>query len=453
MKVILSLVIMLIISCAGAGAAPTVHKGESFPYAIHEKVLPNGLRVMAIPFDSPGLVTYSTIVQAGSRDEVEKGVTGFAHFFEHVMFYGSKKYPKSEIKKINKSLAAGGNANTTNDRTYYYLTGNAAKLETFFQVASDNFKNLHFTEAEFKKEAGAVLGEYTKNFSGWFRQLDSKMREIAFTKHTYGHTTMGYEADIKDMPNQFDYAWTFYNRFYKPEHCALLIVGDVDPANVFALAEQYYGDWKRGEFVPSIPAEDPQTEERTGHITRGDVLPAMMLAYKTPDFSSNLKETIALETIGTVISSNKSDLYQRLVLKEQKAKSLWAWQTSENKDPQSFRVIFRADRGKAADLEYLKAQFEAEIEKIKTEPIDEAFLADIKSNTKYGMLGGLDNPASIASTVASYYQKTSNPNIVNEYLKELESLTTADIMAAAKKYFKPESRTIVTMHNAEKGTK
>jgi zinc protease len=453
MKVLLPLLLILIISCSGGAGAVTVYPAGDFPYAIHEKVLANGLRVMAVPFDSPGLVTYSTVVQAGSRDEVEKGVTGFAHFFEHVMFYGSKKYPKSEIKKINKSLAAGGNANTTNDRTYYYLTGNAAKLESFFQVASDNFKNLNFTEAEFKKEAGAVLGEYTKNFSGWFRQLDSKMREIAFTKHTYGHTTMGYEADIKDMPNQFDYAWEFYDRFYKPEHCALIIVGDVDPSNVFTLAEKYYGDWKRGNYTPAIPTEEAQKEERSGHIERGDVLPAMMLAYKTPDFTSNLKETIALETIGTLLSSNKSDLYQRLVFKEQKAKSFWAWQTSENKDPQAFRVVFRVDRGKESDLDYLKMQFEAEMEKIKTEPIDAAFLADIKSNSKYAMLGGLNNPQSIASTLASYYQKTSNPNAVGDYLAALNALTKEDIMAAANKYFNSESRTIVTMFNSAKGTK
>jgi zinc protease len=451
MKTFLLSVVAILISCDSGKV--NVYTAGDFPYDIQEKVLGNGLRVMVIPFDSPGLVTYSTVVQAGSRDEVEEGVTGFAHFFEHLMFYGSKKYPKKTIDDINKSIAAGGNANTTNDRTYYYLTGNSAKLETFFQVASENFQNLELTESQFKKEAGAVLGEYTKNFSGWFRQLDSKMRDLAFLKHTYGHTTMGYEDDIKDMPNQYEYSKTFYNRFYKPEYCALIIVGDVDAKNVFALAEKYYGNWERGNYKPSIPKEDPQLEERSAHIDRGDVLPAMMLAYKTPSFTDNLTETVALETIGTLLSSNKSELYRRLVFKEQKAKNFWAWQSSENKDPQVFSVVFRSDRGKSDDLNYLKSELEKELEKIKTTAIDEAFLADIKANTKYGLLGSLDDPTSIAATVASYYQKTSNPNAIGEYLAAIDKLTTQDIMDAAKKYFVPTNRTIVTMYSKEEGAK
>ena len=301
----------MLISCDGGEAK------QAFPYEIHEKTLANGLNVIAIPFDSPGLVTFSTAVRVGSRNEVEKGVTGFAHFFEHLMFYGTKTRGKSDAAKFKKAMAAGGNAYTWDDQTIYYLTGNSEKLEDFFKLNSDNFKNLHFTGAEFRREAGAVLGEYTKNFSGWYRQMDAKLREIAFKSHTYGHTTMGYEEDIKDMPNQFEYAWTFFNRFYRPEYCSLIIVGDINPTTVFQYAEKYYSDWKRGDYVASIPTERPQTEERTAHITRGDVLPTLMMGYKNLGYNENLREFISLEIISELLTSKKSELYQRLVNKEQ----------------------------------------------------------------------------------------------------------------------------------------
>ena len=421
-----------------------------FAYELHEKTLSNGLKVIAIPFDSPGLVTFSTAVRVGSRNEIEKGVTGFAHFFEHLMFYGTKKRGKTAAAKFKKSMAAGGNAYTWDDQTIYYLTGNSNKLEDFFELNSDNFKNLYFTEAEFKREAGAVLGEYTKNFSGWYRQVDSKLREISIKDHTYSHTTMGFEEDIKDMPNQYDYAWTFFKRFYRPEYCALVIVGDIDPENVFTLADKYYSDWKKGDYVAEITQEKPQTKEIVGHLKRGDVLPALMMGYKNVGYMQNQKESVCLEIISDILGSNKSDLFQRLVNTEQKAKSFWTWNPTK-RDPLYYTVVFRADKGNQEDLKYLKEEFEKEVEKVKSTPQNEAFLADIKSNKKYSFLAGLNNPQGIALQIAETYQVSGDANNINTYFDVLDEITAQDIMKTAKKYLVKERRTIVTMTADEKG--
>jgi len=116
------------------------------------------------------------------------------------MFRGTDKYPKEKYSAALKSTGAAANANTTQDRTAYHMTGNADKLELIFELESDRFLNLNYSEHDFKTEAGAVKGEYTKNFASPYSQLNEKRAQTAFTTHTYSHTTMGYFKDIVDMP-------------------------------------------------------------------------------------------------------------------------------------------------------------------------------------------------------------------------------------------------------------
>ncbi len=133
------------------------------PYPIYQHQLDNGLNVVTVPFDSPGLAAFYIVTRVGARNEVEPGVTGFAHFFEHMMFRGTDNYSKEEYSAALKSTGAAANANTTQDRTQYHMTGNADKLEVMFELESDRFMNLNYSEHEFQTEAGAVKGEYTKN--------------------------------------------------------------------------------------------------------------------------------------------------------------------------------------------------------------------------------------------------------------------------------------------------
>ena len=188
-----------------------------FPYKIYQYDMPNGLKVVSVPYDSPGIAAFYIVVRTGSRNEVEPGVTGFAHFFEHMMFRGTDRYPKDKYEQVLKSTGASANANTSLDRTIYHIVGNVDKLEMLFDVESDRFQNLHYSEHDFKTEAGAVKGEYTKNITNPLAQLYEDVQNAAFTTHTYKHTTMGFYKDILDMPNQYQYSLKFYDRFYRPE--------------------------------------------------------------------------------------------------------------------------------------------------------------------------------------------------------------------------------------------
>ncbi len=201
---------------------------------------------------SHGLVTYYTVVRTGSRDEVEPGKSGFAHFFEHMMFRGTKKYPGPEYDRIVTAIGADSNASTTDDFTMFHMTIAKEDLEKVIEIESDRFQNLSYGKPAFQTEAGAVYGEYRKDITNPFMLLEEKLMNRAYDAHTYKHTTMGFEADIKAMPEAYDYSLSFFRRFYRPENVVIMVVGDVDPKAVFALIRKYYGDWKKGYDPPKI---------------------------------------------------------------------------------------------------------------------------------------------------------------------------------------------------------
>src|ERR687890_378757 len=211
------------------GIAQQTRSGGSklftYPYTIDD--LPNGLRLITVPTDYPNLVSLYVVVAAGSRNEVEAGKSGFAHFFEHMMFRGSENYTPEQREAVFTRAGAETNAYTSDDRTVYHATFSKADLEEIMKVEADRFLRLKYTPAQYKTEALAVLGEYNKNSASPFFKMNEVLRETAFRKHTYSHTTMGYLKDIEDMPNQYDYSQEFFKRFYRPEYTTVVLVGDI----------------------------------------------------------------------------------------------------------------------------------------------------------------------------------------------------------------------------------
>src|SRR5450432_3068496 len=128
------LVTILLLMLYSKGYPQASQNEKILPYTIYQKKLSNGLNVVTVPYNSPGLAAFYIVVRAGSRDEIEPGKTGFAHFFEHMMFRGTDKYPSDKYSAILKSTGASANANTDLDRTIFHMTGNSAKLETMFEI-------------------------------------------------------------------------------------------------------------------------------------------------------------------------------------------------------------------------------------------------------------------------------------------------------------------------------
>lgn len=414
-----------------------------FPYEIKEHTLSNGLKVVVVPYNSPGVVAYYTVVRAGSRNEVEPGKTGFAHFFEHMMFRGTEKYSDVEYNRILKLLGADSNAWTSNDQTVYHIVASADALETIIDIESDRFKNLKYSKEQFQTEAGAILGEYNKSALNPFQILNEEMQKLAFTTHTYRHTTIGFLEDIKDMPNQYDYSLQFFDRYYRPEYCTIIVVGDVNFNKVIYLIEKYYGDWKRGSFEPNIPVEPERKEERIKEVKYPNkTLPYLYIGYKVPAFDSRNKDVAALNVIAELLFSETSELYQKLVLDE-KLVDFVSGEMPLDRDPSLFRIYTRIKDDK--NIDRVKEEIFNAIEKLKSEQVSPKKLADVLSNMKYSFLHSLDNADAIASTLAYYVSVTGSPHSLDEFYQTLSKVTPDDIQQAAKKYFTKEKRNIVTL--------
>ena len=291
-------------------------EGKLFPYDYAIDDLPNGLRLVTVPTDYPNLVALYIVVQTGSRNEVEAGKSGYAHLFEHVMFRGSENYSSEQRDTILKHAGAESNASTTLDRTTYYETFAKEDLDSVMKLEADRFQRLKYPEPAYKTETLAVLGEYDKNSADPSDKLSEVLRAAAFRKHTYAHTTMGFLEDIKDMPNQYDYSLQFYNRFYRPEYTTIILVGDLTQQRALELTKKYFGDWKRGNYIPNIPAEPQQVESRSATVDwPSPTLPLVSIGFHGPAYSDEKKDKAALDLLATIAFGPNSELYQQLILR------------------------------------------------------------------------------------------------------------------------------------------
>jgi zinc protease len=421
---------------------------KTLPYSIHQHKLENGLNIVTVPYDSPGIAAFHIVVRVGARNEVEKGVTGFAHFFEHMMFRGTDKYPKEKYSATLKSIGASANANTTQDRTLYHMTGNAEKLELMFEIEADRFQNLNYSEHDFKTEAGAVKGEYTKNYASPYQQMSEKMQNTAFDKHTYKHTTMGFFDDIVDMPNQYKYSLTFFDRYYRPEYCTIIVVGDVTPEMVNDLSQKYFGDWKTGSYKSEVPTEPKQTETRVNHLQNGDIPPFMAMSYKGPAFNDQEIDMPALDVLSSIVFSQTSDLFKKLILEEQKARFIGGG-AFDSRDPNLFTI--QASLINKDDMQYVKDEIVKAVEKVKSEGVDDNTLQRTKSNLKYGFAMGIDNPTSIANSLSHYIQLTGDPESLNRLYSLYDKVSVEDVKTVAAKYFVSTGLTISTISSDPEG--
>ena len=162
-----------------------------------------------------------------------------------------------------KDAGAASNAYTTDDLTVYHTTFSKEDLETILRMEADRFQNLEYSRERFQTETLAVLGEYNKNSASPSQKLYEVLRDTAFDKHTYKHTTMGFLKDIQDMPNQYEYSRQFFDRYYRPEYTTIIVAGDVKPRACGRWWTSTGASWKRGSFSAAIPAEPAQAAPRT----------------------------------------------------------------------------------------------------------------------------------------------------------------------------------------------
>ncbi len=428
-----------------AAEKPAEQRIFDMPYLM--KDLDNGLRVIIVPTDYPDIVTIQIPVQTGSRNEVEPGKSGFAHFFEHMMFRGTEKYPQEVYGDILKNAGADQNAYTTDDYTNYHITFTKADLEQVIELEADRFQNLSYSEEAFRTEAQAVKGEYLKNYSNPIQKLLERIRDIAFDKHTYKHTTMGFFEDIEDMPNQLDYSREFFDRWYRPEKSAVILVGDLDPQKTLALVEKYWGGWESGDYEVEIPAEPAPAGPQYEHIVwEAQTQPWLVMAFHGPAFNPRNKDMPAMDVISQLYFSESSEVYQKIVIENQWADQFFPY-FPDRKDPQLLYVGARLTAPEHAAA-VREAVFQT-LAKVRTELIDAKRLDDTKSRLKYTFASQLDSSDSIGSVLAAYIQFERTPETINELYRSYDALTPEDLKALANKYFTDARMVTVTLANED----
>ncbi|MET0284667.1 MAG: pitrilysin family protein [Polyangiales bacterium] len=439
-------------------AVPSVVSAQVGPFSKPLEVtrLDNGLTVISIPWQSPGILAYYTLVRVGARDEVEPGHSGFAHLFEHMMFRGTERYSESAYEERIQSFGADNNAYTTQDFTLYTVTAPASALEAVVDLEADRFQHLQYDERAFRTETGAVLGEYNKSAANPSQKMWEALSELAFSRHTYGHTTIGYLADIQAMPERFEYSRSFFKRFYTPDNATVLCAGDVPHAQLVELVKKHYGGWRGKRDQPEVPAEpDPLVGGRRHIDWDGMSAPQLVIGYRSGAFAgegdpalrkARLRDTAALEVVHGLLFDRSAPLYQALVVEQQRLLDLASWDENFSRDPGLF--VVSAELRDSTSFDDVEREIQLAIDLLARGEVDPARVDAVRSHLRYGLTMQVETADDAANLMGQFIAVAGTPDGLREYLEALASVTKEDVQRVATLYLNDKRRYTVTLKSS-----
>ncbi|HEU4522726.1 MAG TPA: pitrilysin family protein [Thermoanaerobaculia bacterium] len=434
--------------------APMAH-AQFFPYPVHKRTLPNGLDVIVIETpEFKDVLSFNTLILAGSGRENEKGRSGLAHLFEHIMFRHDHDTPKAYQPAV-EGMGAFNNAYTWYDVTYYHPLTFTSNMEQLIALEASRFRELRYTERVFRTEAGAVYGEYRRIASDPGLRLDEILSDLMYgTSHGYGHSTIGYLDDVRDMPNAYRSAVAFYNTYYRPNNAVVIVAGDVNPEQVFSLVEKYYGPWVRRP-VPDEPNPRPVNGPKTHHEEwPSEVPPRVVVAYRVPEFVPGSTEGAVIQVMSELMGGETAPLYRELRFEDQVATSMSVDNVSAigfDPRPLSTDVTVVEEKYEKQGRPLLN-QIATEIatafeglSSFSTQPEAAKRLDAIKSQLRYDILSSLNSPANIAENFGNFYRFSRDPQVYEKIAAAIARLTPADIDAFARANIRPQKRVTVTL--------
>jgi zinc protease len=436
-----------------AGAPIAVAQVGPFAKPLEVTRLDNGLTVISIPWQSPGIVAYYTLVRVGARDEVEPGHSGFAHLFEHMMFRGTERFSEGAYEERIQSFGADNNAYTTQDFTLYTVTAPATALEEIVDLESDRFQHLSYDERAFRTETGAVLGEYNKSAANPSQKMWEALSELAFKHHTYGHTTIGYLADIQAMPDKFEYSRNFFKRFYTPDNATILCAGDVPHVQLLELVKKHYGGWQGKRAQPELPVEpDPDVGMRRHIDWDGMSAPQLLIGFRSGAFTgegdpsvrkARLRDTAALEVVHGLLFDRSAPLYQALVVEQQRLLDLQSWSENFSRDPGLF--VVSAELRESTSFEDVEREIQLAIDLLARGEVDPARVDAVRSHLRYGLTMDVVTADDAADLLAQFIAVSGSTDGLRDYLEVLASVTKEDVQRVAGLYLSEKRRFTVTL--------
>ena len=391
--------------------------------------LANGLRVIVHQDLSTPMAVMNIMYDVGARDE-DPEKTGFAHFFEHLMFGGSVNIPSYD----EPLQMAGGenNAYTTNDLTNYYIQLPAENLETAFWLESDRMLSLAFGEKSLETQRKVVMEEFKEHYlTKPYGDVWHKMRELAYKIHPYRWMTIGKElshienAKLEDVKN-------FFFKHYRPINAVLVVAGNVTMEIVKTLAEKWFGDIPAGEpYKRNLPQEPEQTEERKQEIKANVPLDALYKCWHMPGRLDRRYYIIDLLT-DILSGGGSSRLYQSLVKEKQLFSNIECHHFGSTENG---LVVIEGKLVKGVKMEDAEKAVEAELEKMKNELVSETELQKVKNKTE-SMIAFEDMSVMSRAQSLAYYEILGDASWMNFELEKYATVTTEDILQESRNIFR-----------------
>jgi len=448
----------LLVPLLWAAAAPTARADEAprlLPADTRIEQLDNGLTVVVVPLETEGLVSVQTWMDVGARDELVPGTTGYAHFFEHLMFEGSRALPREPRQQRLLALAVDENAWTSEDFTVYHSLAPAGSLGALLDLEGDRFARLHLDEAAVRRESGAVQGEWRKSQADPDNAAWTALLDAAFRVHPYQHPVIGTDADVQAMPDGTPRVKAFLRDHYRPERATLVVAGDVDPATVLALVRESHGGWRRAGdgAARDLPAEPPQQAARRVHVpwTAGQANPRVVVAWKVPAFVPGEADSATLQLTAELLGSRVSPLHRRLVDEEGLVRDLWV-PTPDSRSPGL--LLAWATLAPGADPARVEAIIREEALALSARGADGAGpvapevrerVALARERARRLLLLSLDSPAAWGSAIGRAATVTGDPRSLEAHAAALGAVRAADVRGAAEAWLTDARSTVVVL--------
>ncbi len=401
--------------------------------------LDNGMHVILHQDNSTPIVVVSVMYHVGSKNENPER-TGFAHFFEHLLFEGSKNIKRGEFDKYITNAGGVNNANTSSDRTYYYeiLPSNQLKLGLWLE--SERLMHANIEEIGVETQREVVKEEKRQRYDNQpYGTILPEIMKRAYTEHPYQWTPIGSLEHLNAAT--LDEFVEFYKTFYVPENATISIAGDLDIEETKKLVEQYFGDIPRGgNEIPRPDIVEPKQKTEVRDTIYDNIqLPAVIQAYHMP--AQGTEDSYALELLGTVLSGGQSArMYKSLVDEQQKALQVAAIPFS-SEDPGLYLLFGLPTIG--GDLKELEDAIDAEIKKVQNELISEREFQKIKNQTENNFISGNSTMTGIAESLANYHVYYGDANLINNEIDRYMAVTREDIQRVAKKYLTENNRVVL----------
>lgn len=411
--------------------------------------LKNGMKVLLLKDSSIPNANMYTFWKVGSRNEVP-GITGLSHFFEHMMFNGSKNFPPGSFDKVMEAAGGANNAYTTSNVTVYTNWFPTSALNTIVDLEADRIASLQIDEKMVESERGVVLSERSTGLENnpW-EELDDTLRSTAFIAHPYSLPVIGWESDIK--------AWTkqdlvkFFDTYYNPSNAVTVLVGDLDLDATLKLLKDKIEPISRKNEVPAVRTiEPPQKGERRVWIVKESVSnPHIALAYHVPE--TKHADVPALVLLSTILSDGPSSRLHKLLIDDRRLAIEVDSGSAQSFDPDLFSIAVVAHEGKSPAL--LEKTIDQELENLKKNGVTARELEKAKNKNLVDFYRSIETINGKAQILGNFEVFHGSYQAAFQYPDRIRQVTRADIKRVLNGYFIKSNRTVGVLDKKEEASR